>query len=54
MNTLQDLIQRLTDIQQLRGPDCKVIVKTKDGELSIDGVRGDTSTRNSIVMITVS
>lgn len=54
MNTLQDLIQRLSDIQTLRGPDCRVVIKTKDGELSIDGVRGDTSTGNSIVIITVS
>ena len=53
MQTLQDLIQRLSDIQTLRGPDCRVIVKTKDGELSIDGVRADTTKGYSEVIITV-
>ena len=53
MQTLQDLIQRLSDIQTLRGPDCKVIVKVDARELEIDGIRADTTKGYSEVIITV-
>ena len=41
------------DLQQLRGPDTPVIVKSNGTELQIDGIRSDTSTGNSIVIINV-
>jgi len=53
MNTLQDIISRLQDLQQLRGPDAPVIVKSNGSELQIDGIRSDTSTGNSVVIINV-
>ena len=53
MQTLSELIARLQDLQQLRGPDTPVVVKSNGSELQIDGIRSDTSTGNSIVIINV-
>jgi len=53
MNQLTEIIERLQDLRQLRG-DCRVIIKKDGAELSIDGIRSDTSTGNSIVIITVT
>jgi hypothetical protein len=53
MNTIQELIDRLEQLKELRGSDCKVIVKSGNSELEIDGIRSDTSTGKSIVIINV-
>lgn len=53
MNTIQELIERLQDLAILRGNDCKVIVKSGSSELEIDGIRSDTSTGKSVVIINV-
>ena len=51
MNRLEDIIQRLQDLATLRGSDCKVIIKLDGKEYQIDGIRSDTSTGQSIVII---
>ncbi len=53
MNTIQELIERLEELKQLRGSDCKVIVKVDAREMEIDGIRSDTSTGKSVVIINV-
>ena len=53
MQTIQELIERLKELEQLRGGDCKVIVKVDAREMEIDGIRSDTSTGQSLVIINV-
>ena len=53
MNRLTEIIERLQDLATLRGSDCKTIVKLDGKEYQIDGIRSDTSTGQSIVIITV-
>ena len=53
MNRLEDIIQRLADLATLRGSDCKTIVKLDGKEYQIDGIRSDTSTGQSVIIIAV-